>query len=43
MLDSACHGHKLLGVCLPVLRNKLHVGNTEHPGKIHSSVTFPAN
>lgn len=43
MLDFVCHGHKLLGVCLTVLRDKLHVGDTEHPRKIHTAVTFPAD
>lgn len=43
MLYFVCHGHKLKGLCLAVLGDKLHVGNTEHPGKIHSVVAFPAN
>lgn len=43
MLYFARHGHKLMGLSLTVLWDKLHVGDTEHPSKICSTVAFSAN
>lgn len=43
MLYFVCHGYELMGFCLTVLGDKLHIGNTEHPRKVCATVTFPAN
>lgn len=43
MLDLVGHGHKLLGLFLPVLRDELHVSHSKHPGKVGPAVALPAD
>lgn len=43
MLYCGRHGYKLMGLLLPILGDELHVGDTEHPRKVHAAVAFPAN
>lgn len=37
------YGDKLVGLCLAVLWDELHIGNPKHPSKIGSTVAFPAD